>query len=162
MYDWIRESISDILIAIVMMVIGVATLLQSISSFEPIPKNMLVALGIAEQVELRHTKSSTSIHFTIDGISSKFVYTSILPRIWKAEQLIKPGSLLEVEYTNANQPHIWSFRASHELIFTQSEAQDSYRKNGLMGIVALVFYIPIFLYSIRRVFRRYINSRRYF
>lgn len=162
MHNWIRESILDTLVVIVMMFLGVAMLLQSISSFEPIPKNMLVASGIVERVELRHTKFGSSIHFAIQGIPSKFVYTSILPSIWRAEQLIKSGTLLEIEYTNPDGPHIWSLRASQELIFNPSEARGSYIKNGLMGIVAFVFCIAISLYSMRIVFRRYLNSRRYF
>lgn len=123
---------------------------------------MLVASGIVTRVEIRGTKFASSIHFTIQEVPSKFVYTSILPSIWRAEQLIKPGTYIEIEYTNVEQPIIWSLRASRGLIFNPSEALDSYRKDGLMGIVAVIFFIAISLYSTRIVFRRYLSSRRYF
>ena len=162
MREWIRESIWDIFVAIGMLYMAISMLLQSVSSFEPIPKNMQSASGVVERVEIRHTRFGSSIHFMIQGNTSTFIYASFFPNKWRAEQLIRTGIHVEAEFTGTERPNIWSIRASGESLATPLEISDSQKKNGLWGIAAFVFCGLISAYSLRMVYARYLNSRRYF
>lgn len=162
MNAWLRESIWYVLVAIGLIVLSITMLLQSISSFEPIPTNRQSVIGIVDQVEIRHTRNSSSIHFTIQGSSIRFVYSSILPNRQTAQQFIKPGIRIEVEYSDAERPQIWSVRAATELIVNSSEAEGAYRQNGIWGIAAFIFFGALAILAGQFAMRNYLMSRRYF
>lgn len=113
-------------------------------SLSPMPTHLEHASGVITRSELVGGRGRPDVHFNIQGSDRKFDYPNFYPTFRTARELLNPGNIAVMgftdpgDFTDNGNPALWELTVNGQTILQPAAAYRARRTNGNWGLLIFI------------------------